>query len=479
MLVVMSVKTKTVLYELNAPVYLHRLSDTYAQPLTLATIPDKELDRLAELGVDMVWLMGVWERSPRSREIGAQDAALQALFTEVLPDRQPSDFIGSAYAVRNYTVDQTLGGEPAILSFRKHLQARGIRLMLDFVPNHTAPDHPWVSQHPEYYIHGSTADLEHDPASFIDCDGQVFANGRDPQFPAWSDVLQLNAFSPGYRQAAVETLRAMAQLCDGVRCDMAMLMTREIFGKVWEGRAGAAPQAEFWEEVIAAVRTASPEFVFMAETYWDTEQQLIDQGFDYCYDKPLYDRLLEDRGKALTAQLKRSARYGKHLVRFIENHDEERAAKVYAPEREKAAAAVIATLPGLTLWHDGQLEGYETRIPVHLGRGPDELADPRLLRFYTTLLTTVSTWNLADSTWQLLDHSTDDVICYLWTDTAASRVVIINYSTLRTSLKLSLPLTAGTTLTDARTHTRVTITKHARNLHCDLEPWQVLLLASS
>ena len=475
-LVRMPTKTKTVLYELNAPVYLRRLSDTYGQQLTLATIPDKELDRLADLGVEMVWLMGVWERSPRSKEIGEHDTSLQALFSEVLSDMRAEDSIGSAYAIRRYTVSRVLGGEAALASFRKHLQARGIGLMLDFVPNHSAPDHPWVSEHPEYYIQGSAADLRRDPASFISCGGRVFANGRDPQFPAWSDVVQLNAFSPSYRQAAIETLCTLAKLCDGARCDMAMLMLNDIFGKVWEGQAGTAPDTDFWQEVIAAVRTTSPDFIFIAETYWDTEQQLISQGFDYCYDKPLYDHLLEERGEAINTYLRNTGEYGQHLVRFIENHDEERAAKVYVVEREKAAAAVIATLPGLTLWHDGQLEGYETRIPVHLGRGPDENTDSQLLHFYTRLLATVSTWNLGQSTWQLLDSAADDVISYIWVNATSTYVVIINYSTQKTRIKLPLPTTTDAVLTDELSGARFTVAKDTYSLQCNLTPWQILLL---
>src|SRR6478609_4719104 len=96
---------------------------------------------------------------------------------------------------------------------RAELAARGMRLILDFVPNHVAPDHPWTSLRPELFVAGSDADLATDPASFVEVGGRVLANGRDPYFPAWPDVLQLNVFDPGMRAAAVQTVLSIADQC--------------------------------------------------------------------------------------------------------------------------------------------------------------------------------------------------------------------------------------------------------------------------
>ena len=122
----------------------------------------------------------------------------------------------------------------------------------------------------------------------------MLANGRDPYSAAWPDVVQLNAFSPDLRDAQVDTLRDIADQCDGVRCDMAMLMMNETFARTWGERVGAAPAGDYWPEVIAAVREGHPDFCFIAEAYWDLEWALQQQGFDYCYDKRLYDRLLHE-----------------------------------------------------------------------------------------------------------------------------------------------------------------------------------------
>ena len=154
------------------------------------------------------------------------------------------------------------------------------------------------------------------------------ASGRDPYFPPWPDVVQLNAFAPELRAAAGETLRAIAEQCDGVRCDMAMLMTNEVFARTWCARR--RPPTEYWPEVMAGVRE---DFTWIAEAYWDMEFALMQQGFDLCYDKRLYDRLAHEDAAAVRGHLQADLDYQRRLVRFIENHDEPRAATAVRPAR--------------------------------------------------------------------------------------------------------------------------------------------------
>ena len=199
------------------------------------------------------------------------------------------------------------------------------------MPNHVAPDHAWTTAHPEYFVSGSEDDLERDPASFVRVGDRVLANGRDPYFPAWPDVVQLNAFSADLRGAVIETLGRIAEQCDGVRCDMAMLMMNDVFERTWGERAGARPQDDYWPTVIGAVRRAHPDFVFLAEAYWDLEYALQQQGFDYCYDKRLYDRLVHEGADSVHGHLTADIGYQNRLVRFIENHDEPRAASAFPP----------------------------------------------------------------------------------------------------------------------------------------------------
>ncbi len=247
-----------VIYEINTWVWLRELGRKYQRPVTLATVPAEEWDQIASLGFDAVWFMGIWERSPAGIEIALRNKGLLEDFRRALPDFSAEDNVGSPYCVRRYVVDELLGGPAGLAAARKMLSDRGIRLILDFVPNHVAPDHPWASTHPEYFIQGDDEDLRKDPASFVVVGGRVLACGRDPYFPAWPDVLQLNAFNPGLRSAIAETVQQIAGQCDGVRCDMAMLMMSDVFERTWGARAGKRPAEDYWPSLIPAVRSAPP-----------------------------------------------------------------------------------------------------------------------------------------------------------------------------------------------------------------------------
>jgi len=184
---------------------------------------------------------GGWERSPTGIAIANRNNSLLDDFKRALPDFRPQDNVGSAYCVRRYVVDEHLGGPEGLAIARHELAKRGIRLILDFVPNHVALDHPWVSEHPEFFIQGNADDAKNDPVSFAQVGGRVFACGRDPYFPAWQDVLQLNAFQPGLRQTVLGSVSSIAGQCDGIRCDMAMLLLNSIFERTWGSRAGQRP----------------------------------------------------------------------------------------------------------------------------------------------------------------------------------------------------------------------------------------------
>ena len=354
--------------------------------MTLATVPPEEWDQIASLGFDAVWFMGVWERSPAGIEISMQNPGLIEDFKRALPDFAVEDNVGSPYCVRRYVVDEHLGGPQGLAAARSNLAERGLRLILDFVPNHVAPDHPWVSDHPEYFVQGNADDARNDPASFVEAGGTVFARGRDPYFPAWPDVLQLNAFQPGLRQAVIETIAEIAGQCDGIRCDMAMLMLNDIFERTWGDRAGAKPVDDYWKTVIPAIKAQWPEFRFIAEAYWDLEWELQQQGFDHCYDKKLYDRMEHGDAESVRQHLLADASYQQGMVRFIENHDEPRAAAAFPDGKGRAAAVAILTLTGAKLLHEGQFEGRKVRLPVFLGRRPAEPVDHDLAAFYGRLL---------------------------------------------------------------------------------------------
>ena len=319
-----------------------------------------------------------------------------------------------------------------------------MRLIVDFVPNHVGPDHRWVKKHPEYFIGGTADDLADDPAGFFAVGKTVVARGRDPFFPPWPDVVQLNAFAPELRRAAADTLIDIATQADGVRCDMAMLMLNDVFARTWGDRAGPAPEQEYWTDVIGAVRAANPDFVLVAEAYWDLEWPLQQLGFDFCYDKRLYDRLLHEDASSVRGHLHADPDYQYGLVRFLENHDEPRAAAELTPLRERAAAVAVATVPGATLWHEGQFEGWRVRLPVFLRRRPDEPVDEELRAFHLLLIAAASAmrqgdWALCEATGWPDDRTYDQLLAWSWTDDDHRSLVVINNADAPASARIQLP----------------------------------------
>lgn len=432
---IMQLPPNPFIYEINTWVWLAELGED-GQPLPLDQLPAHVWDSLADLGMDAVWLMGVWERSPRGRTIAMEHEGLMAELNSALPDLNEADVVGSAYCIQDYHVDARLGGDAALAVAREELSKRGIGLLLDFVPNHTAQDHPWAGSNPEYYIQGDAGDLDAAPEDFVRCGEAVIAHGRDPYFPAWTDTAQLNAFAPGYRRATEETLSRLATMCDGVRCDMAMLLISDIFATTWGERAGARPEVEFWVDVIETVKAHAPQFRFIAEAYWETEYTLQQQGFDFCYDKRLYDRLLHAQ-EGVRPHLSGDRAYQEGLLRFVENHDEPRAAAAIPDAQAMAALVLVLVTPGATLLHEGQLEGRRVRVPVQLGRRPLEAMDKdwyskarHLLSRYGPVFRR-GRWNLLTTSGWEDNQSHQRLIAYSWEDEAGNepaRLVVVNLS---------------------------------------------------
>lgn len=423
------------LYEINTWPWLSKLREKYGKETQLGTLPACEWDAIADLGFDGVWLMGVWERSPAGIAISNMNEQLLQDFRRALSDYRVEDNVGSAYCVRRYVVDPHLGGAEGLRRARQELAKRGMKLLLDFVPNHVASDHPWVMEHPEYFVHGDEEDLSEDPVTFTQLAGRIFACGRDPYFPAWQDVLQLNAFDAGLRRAVVQTLQEIADQCDGVRCDMAMLLLTEVFERTWDKRAGKPPATEYWREVIPSVKKKYPGFLFIAEAYWDLEWRLQQLGFDFCYDKRLYDRLEHENAESVRLHLCADFVYTTKLLHFLENHDEPRAAAVYSREKEEAAAVLIAALPGARLFYEGQFEGRKVRLPVFLRRNSPEVTDNGLQTFYTTLLKTINRPAFRDGDWHLCERSGwpdnssfHNLLAMSWRNDSERWLIAVNFS---------------------------------------------------
>ena len=481
----MSLSTSSLtIYEINTWVWLSDLSRQSNSPVDLSSVPPAEWDAIAQYGFDAVWLMGVWERSPAGIAIANRNASLMDDFHRALPDFRPEDNVGSAYCVRRYVVDKHLGGPEGLAIARRELAKRGMSLLLDFVPNHVAPDNPWIEEHPEHFIRGSADDLRNDPASYVRIGEKVFACGRDPYFPAWPDVVQVNAFEPSFRPAVVELLLGIAAQCDGLRCDMAMLLINNIFARTWGERAGEMPATEYWREVIAAIKQRYPQFLFLAEAYWDLEWELQQQGFDYCYDKRLYDRMEHNDVEGVRLHLHADLEYQQKLARFIENHDEPRAAVAFGA-RARAAAITMATIPGAKLFHEGQFEAWRTRVPTFLGRRPEEPLDEASQAFYKKLLAAIDTPVFRDGQWALCNcsgwpdnTSFQKLGVWSWTKDDDRQLVIVNLSDGAVQARVQVPWdeVRGKTwrlddaLSDA-SYEREGDEMRNEGLYIDLPPW--------
>jgi hypothetical protein len=432
-------RTHPHLYEINTWAWLEKLSARAGRTITLADVPDTEWDGLARLGFDAIWLMGVWKRSAEARRIALEKAAAPggaAPYDRAKPGWKPEDIVASPYAVAAYVPDARIGTWESLDVVRAKLHARGMALFLDFVGNHTALDHAWVRQSPEFYVNGMAEDYARDPGSFyrVETPRRVFylALGRDPYFPPWPDVAQLNHYSAQMRAAQLADLRTIAAHCDGVRCDMAMLHLNDIFGRIWSPllRGATAPAQEFWEKAHASV----PGLILLAEAYWGTEERLLKLGFSYVYDKGLYDAVRDRNAGDVRGRLGAPLEEQEKRARFLENHDEDRAATVFGADRRVSVGTLMGTLPGMRFYHQGELEGAKIHLPITLRMAADGDADPAATAFFAKLLRItkdplfhVGEWNLLPVTDEGADTA-GNLVVYEWRSEKNWKVIVVNLS---------------------------------------------------
>ncbi len=386
------------LYQLDARTALRGLGDRLGRPATFDDVPDRMLDAWAGQSFDWIYWLGVWRTGAAGRAVSRGTAAWVAGYRAILPDLEVRDICGSCFAVTRYEVAPEMGGDAALMRLRARMRRRGMRLMLDFVPNHVALDHPWVEDRPELLMAGTAAQLAAEPGNYVRLGAAVLAHGRDPNFPGWPDTLQLDYADPATVAAMRGELMRAAGLCDGLRCDMAMLLLPEVFKRSW-----GKPALPFWAEAIAAVRRRDNDFLFMAEVYWGLDGRLLQLGFDLAYDKTLYDRVLAGDAGSVLAHLRAGPDEQRRMARFLENHDEPRAARAFAWDRHQAAAVLTFCTPGLRFFHEGQLEGRQVQGSVHLDRVAAEPVVSAIADFYRRLLGALADPALQSGRWTLLE----------------------------------------------------------------------------
>lgn len=415
-------------YELNARTWRTERSQELGREACLDDLDYGFLDHLVESGFTWLYLFGAWMTGPLSRAHALADHELHRQLHSVLPDFTPDDIGGAPLSIGDYVVKSELGDDDALTRLRERARASGLSLMLDFAPNHVGLDHPWAQDHPEFLIQGSERDLRTFPAAFVRLNDHIFAHGRDPNFPAWRDTLQIDYSRRDTQDAVIAMAIAIASRCDGLRCEEAMLLLPDVFHGTW--RRDMEP---FWRRCTDAVRAAHPGTLFLAEVYWNKEWELQQQGFDFTYDKTLYDRLLTDNAEAIRGHLRAAADYQSHCVRFLENDDEQRAAATFASiDHHRGALFLTGMVPGMLLCHYGQEDGRRMHSPHRSRRRPPEEGSPFHRRAFRELLHLLAEPARHDGRWQLLeprDAGGRSLIGCLWTLTGYhSLAFIVNAS---------------------------------------------------
>ncbi len=442
------------LYEINTRVWIKRFATPENPKPKLTDVPSSYWEGLAKKNIDIIWLMGMWKVNRETVKKYCFEDFLKRNYDKALKDWKEEDVIGSPYAIEEYSINPELGDNETIPVLRKKLNSLGIKLFLDFIPNHFSAASPLLVSKPEIFLQADEEIYERDQYTFFkhEENGKMFAHGRDPFFPAWQDTAQINYISPDAIVYMIDSLLRIAEFCDGVRCDMAMLALSNVFYNTWRGvlnKVGfSKPEREFWQVAIKRIKQKFPEFLFIAETYWDLEWDLQQLGFDFTYDKRLTDRLKLGNIYDVKSHLSAEIAFQEKLVRFIENHDEERASQVLGRNKNKAAAVIISTLPGMHLYYDGQFEGKKIKLPVQLGREPIEKTDECLPDFYNKLLNITSAQIFKCGQFKMIEplkvwennYSNERMLCWLWSYKIERRLVVINYSDIKAQCRVKLDL---------------------------------------
>jgi hypothetical protein len=274
---------------------------------------------------------------------------------------------------------------------------------------------------------------------------------------------------------------------------MAMLLMNSIFERTWGGRAGQVPPSEYWTDLIGTVKQRYQDVLFIAEAYWDLEYTLQQQGFNYCYDKRLYDRLEHGPAESIRLHLKADSAYQQKLLRFIENHDEPRAAATFSSSKARAAAVTMSTLQGAVLFHNGQFEGRRVRLPVFLRRRPEEPTDHSVEDFYRTLLKTLRAEDFKKGDWYLCERigwpdnqSHLNLVAWYVHSDQTRHLIVVNLSDSPSQGRIRLPVETPdgrkVRMTDAISGTRYERSCDEiseAGLYVELDPWGYHVLGVS
>jgi len=421
-----NIVTPTGLHLINTRAWLNDLSSKAGEPITVGSVPKHEWTRLFNQ-FDSFWFMGIYQASEASHQ---HSIKWSHEYKPNMPDLDvDSDVDASPFAIPEYSPN------PKVASSWEEwdemvdmLHDNGKKTMLDFVPNHVGLDHAWAKSHPEYFIQGRSDQVSANPGGYKKYqseDGYEYflAHGKDPNFSEWQDTLQLNYANPDLQAEMENIVLDLVDHSDGLRCDMAMLLNPGTFLRTWGDHLSKTERDyissnEFWPKVTAKAKDKAREmgkdnFYFIAEAYWDKEE-LGRKGFDYIYGKEFYDhlnRLAHNKEGEKPENLRwhlihlmtanQEGRPYKDVL-FTENHDENRAPKVFGADAAKAATVISGCVPdSILLFNQGQEDGRTIKPPMQVNRFPTEEVHPETQRFYEDFLRLKRSKLFQSGSWRL------------------------------------------------------------------------------
>jgi len=404
---------------------------------TLSEVPDQELQAIQAMNIDMIWMMGLWHLGPYGLHHDQTDPSLLATYAQVLPGYTMPDIIGSPYAVTNYTCNPQLGSDTDILAFKQRVNNLGMLFMVDFVPNHSAVDCEWTDEFPNYYVRAPKGTQPpYDPTIYLP-NGIAYGSVCSG-CGAWTDTAQFNYWDTEEREARINDLMLAASMSDAIRCDMAYLLLNDLIEQNWGTQLSSwgysRPATEWWSDAITAVKQEYPNIIFLAEVYSPYQPTLQSLGFDYTYDKDLYDKLgngnLDDIRSWLSTN---TIQFITQSAHFISNHDEPRAVPYFGSWWIADAAALITfTLPGMRFFLMWEFDGFSAKLDVHLRRESTESPVSGVQSFYNTFLPIVTADVFKYGTWTYLTVGGADtawrLIAYRWEYNNEKRLCVINFS---------------------------------------------------
>ena len=405
----------------NVYVWLDQLSREYQKPITsLDQIPEEELLKHARRGINALWLIGLWERSPASQKIKQACGNLEA--------------VSSAYSLFDYSIAESLGGENAFQHLSEAASRFNIKLAADMVPNHMGIDSRWISDHPEWFLSldhppfsGYTfngIDLSSDPAINIFLEDHYYDksdaavvfkrfdkrtgetrfvyHGNDGTAMPWNDTAQLNYLNPDVREAVIQTVLDVARKFSIIRFDAAMTLTKKHFQRLWfpqPGSGGAIPTRsefglskkqfdalmpkEFWREVVDRAAEEVPDTLLLAEAFWMMEGFFVRSlGMHRVYNSAFMHMLRDEDNKKyrklIIDTLEFDPQILKRYVNFMNNPDEETALSQFGSGGKYFGTCVLmSTLPGLPMFGHGQIEGFAEKYGMEYKKAYyDEVPDP-------------------------------------------------------------------------------------------------------